>query len=83
MSNEEALRLNEAACNVYLFREGLTQLLRQRDAELVRISSAARIESAVETVEAINRDSKGTIRCTLDRKVIPGVIAYAQRIEPA
>lgn len=81
MTSETALKINSAACRVYMFREGLIRRLEVEDMERVKQCSVAQIQSAVERVEAINRDSRSKIVCVLAADVIPGVKAFASKFK--
>lgn len=56
MTPETALRINAAACQVYFYRHGFVSELAIADALLIKEVTAAQIETAIEIVQAVNRD---------------------------
>jgi hypothetical protein len=81
MTSELAHKINSSACAVWLFREGLVARVSHGNLRTVRDCSTAQIETAIEHIEAENRDSRRLIRCTLSLATIPGVKTYADSLE--
>jgi hypothetical protein len=83
MDSKLANKINSAACAVWFFREGIARKVSHEDVRTVQESSSAQIETAIEYIEAENRYSKHTIKCSLATGTIPGVKAYADSLKLA
>lgn len=91
MDTTTARKLNAAACRIYFYKHGLSERLDISDVQLIRESSEGQIQSAIEVIEALNRDARSkatvlgehakTIVCTLAEDEIPRVLAYAVQLE--
>lgn len=87
MDRDTALRINEAACRIWLWKNGLARSLPCADVTLIRGVTIAQMETAAEVVEAVNEHAPlnaggtRTMRCTPDVSAIPGIKHYAATLE--
>jgi Na+-translocating ferredoxin:NAD+ oxidoreductase RnfC subunit len=87
MDAETALRINSAACRIWLWKNGLSRSLPCEDVWLIRGVSVAQMETAAEVVEAVNENAPlnesgtRTMRCTPDAAAMPGIKDYAHTFD--
>ncbi len=88
MNTPLAFKINSAVSRTYLFREGLAPSISIEDLLVVRGSTLAQIENAIEVVEAENEAAYSVagamIHCTVSQGELARVKAYADavKIEP-
>ncbi|MDD2765777.1 MAG: hypothetical protein PHE83_17580 [Opitutaceae bacterium] len=57
MTTETARKINAAACSAWLFQQGVLGRIGKGDVRLLQSLSVAQIQTAIDIIEAVNRDA--------------------------
>jgi hypothetical protein len=81
MTTSTAQRINNAACHLYFYMEGLAGCVQTDYVRIVQSVSVAQIQTAGDVVEAMNHaalaEGHGTITCVIEGSAVPRLKAFA------